>query len=232
MHPVIGTLGPFTFYSYGLMLVVAFFVATGVARATAVKNKIPPEAVFNFSFLVLVAGIFGARILYIIEHFSYYRAKPYEIIMLQHGGLSWFGGLVAGSLGGVIYLRRHRQPIIAFFDNFAPALAFAHAIGRIGCFLNGCCFGRPLCGLPLQIVSSLLLFLIFLVLWFLQRAPHRRGSIFFTYLLLYSLKRFFVEFLRLDNPPVWRGFSLFHLISVALFTGSLAALYVIRKKNS
>jgi phosphatidylglycerol:prolipoprotein diacylglycerol transferase len=148
--------------------------------------------------------------------------------MLQHGGMSWFGGLTLGGLCGLIYLKKKQLSVYKVLDLIVPFLALAQAIGRIGCLLNGCCFGKvsnfgiyfPLHQatlIPTQLYSSLLLLLIFIILRFLQERPHQPGQILFTYLLLYSLKRFFIEFFRADNPRVFGGLTLFQLISIAIF---------------
>lgn len=220
MHPEICKIGPFTVYSYGLMLAVAFFVSAHLAAAQAKKHNFNPQIIFNFAFLVFLSGILGTRLFYIIENIGYYLESPDEIIMLQHGGLSWFGGLVLATLCGIVYLKKKKLPIYKILDLVVPFLALAQGLGRIGCFLNGCCFGELL-GIPTQIISSLILVVIFIILRLLQERPHRRGEIFYSYLLLYSLKRFFIEFWRFDNPAVFLGLTLFQIISIGVFCFSL-----------
>jgi phosphatidylglycerol:prolipoprotein diacylglycerol transferase len=196
MHPIICTIGPFTIYSYGLMLAIAFIVSSALATLQAKKNNINPDIIFSFSFFVFFSGIIGARLMYIIENVTYYISNPLEIIMLQHGGLSWFGGLLAGVIFGIVYLKKKNLPIYKILDLLAPFAALAQAIGRIGCLLNGCCFGKisdfgiyfpthKLVLIPTQLYSSLSLVFIFSVLRLLQDKPRRDGEIFFLYLLLY-----------------------------------------------
>lgn len=243
MHPVICTIGPFTIYSYGLMLVAALIVASGLALSQAKKEGINPDVILNLLFGCMVSGIIGARIFFIIENFSFYRDDPLEMVMLQHGGLSWFGGFFLALLFAVVFLRKKKLGIYRVFDLIAPFLALAQAIGRIGCFLNGCCYGKTAQWfgiyseeqggliIPTQLYSSLLLVFIFITLRILQARPHKAGSIFLSYLLLYSLKRFFIEFLRADNPAVFFSLSLFQIISAAIFFFSAIKLFLISRQK-
>ncbi len=228
MHPVICKIGPVTIYSYGLTLVVAFTAGCLVARRQAKRQGINPDIIFNFLFTAFIFGIIGARLFYVIENISYYLKRPLEMIMLQHGGLSWFGGLILGAFSGVLYLKNKKLPLYKVLDLVAPAVALAQAIGRVGCFLNGCCFGRTV--FPVQIYSSLILVVIFISLRFLQGRPHKEGRVFFTYLLLYSLKRFSIEFWRLDNPVVFMGLTLFQILSIFLILFS--AFKLIKCRNT
>jgi len=229
MYPEICKIGPFTIYSYGFMLVVAFAVSTALAVLEAKKQKLNPEIIFNLAFISFISGIVGARSFYIIENLGYYIKRPLEVIMLQRGGLSWFGGLILAVSAGIAYLKNKKLPVYKTLDLIAPFVALAQAIGRIGCLLNGCCFGKESLTIPLQVYSSLLLILIFIVLRLLQDRPHRDGQIFFTYLLLYSVKRFFIEFWRADNEIVFLGLTLFQLISIAIFCLSILKLLAIIK---
>ena len=242
MHPEICNIGPFTVYAYGLMLVAAFTASSLLASRQAKKENINPEIIFNLLFFVFVCGILGARIFYVIENISYYLKNPKEIIMLQHGGLAWFGGLFFGFISSILYLKYKRLHIFRVLDLVIPFVALAQSIGRIGCLLNGCCFGKTAKEfgvyfkahdavlIPTQIYSSLFLLAIFMLLRFLQDKPHKEGQIFFAYLLLYSLKRFFIEFWRADNPIIFCGLTLFQLISVAIFCISLSYAYFSCKK--
>lgn len=232
MHPIVCSIGPFTVYSYGLMLALAFFLGQHLVVAEAKKQGLSPEIVFNFLFFSVIYGIIGARIFYVAENLKDYLSNPLEIIMLQHGGLSWFGGLILGAFCGIGYLKKKKVPVYRALDVVAPFLALAQAIGRIGCFLNGCCYGIPApkwlgiavkfsygstTRIPTQILSALALFVIFLILRIWQDRGRFRGEIFLAYGLLYSLKRFFMEFLRADNTRMILNLSLSQVISVIIF---------------
>ncbi|MFH1458624.1 MAG: prolipoprotein diacylglyceryl transferase [Candidatus Omnitrophota bacterium] len=243
MYPEICTLGPFTIYSYGLMLAIAFAVSSSLLIRQAKKEGINPDAVFNLAFIVFTAGLTGARLFYVIEHFAYYSKNPLEVIMLQHGGLAWFGGLMAGVIAGVLYLKNKKLPILTVMDLMVPFVALGQAIGRIGCLLNGCCFGRgsifglyfpvhQLILIPVQMYSSLLLVIIFIILRALQERPHGPGKILYAYLLLYSLKRFFVEFWRADNQIVFLRLTLFQILSILMFVFALIQLALMKTNKT
>lgn len=240
MHPLICTIGPFSLYSYGLALVLAFFIGASLASREARLKDINPDIVWNVSFVGIVAGIIGARLFYIIENFRDYIASPGEILKLYHGGLSWFGGLLLGAACCIYYLKKKRLPIYTILDLLAPFIALAQSIGRLGCLLNGCCYGResgwgiyfPVHGkalIPTQIYSSLALLFIFVALRFIQGRPQREGYVFYAYLFLYSIERFIIEFWRADNPRIIFGLSLFQIISVALFIFALIKLILLKR---
>jgi len=240
MYPIICKIGPFTIYSYGLMLVVAFLINSALAALQAKKQNINPDIIFNLSFIVFISGIMGARILYVIENITYYLRNPLQIIMLQLGGLSWFGGLILGFLSGIAYLKKKKLSIYRVLDLMSPFLALGQAIGRVGCLLNGCCFGKiskfglyfpvhKLVLIPTQIYSSLALVFIFIILRFLQDRPHKEGEIFFAYLLFYSIKRFFIEFWRADNEIILFGLTLFQLMSIVIFCIAAWKILLIKK---
>lgn len=229
MHPIICSIGPFTVYSYGLMLALAFLIASYLTGRQAEKENIGREIIFNALFLAFICGIAGARLLYAAQNFNLYRDSPLEIIMLQHGGLSWLGGLISGSLCAVVYLKRKKIPVYKALDLAAPFAALGQAIGRIGCFLNGCCYGKD--DIPVQLYSAVVLIFIFIILRIFQDRPHKEGEVFFNYLLLYSLKRFFIEFLRGDNQVIFSGLSLFQITSLGLFVFAFIKLKFLKAQK-
>ncbi len=233
MLPEICHIGPFTVYSYGLMLVLAFFTAAFLAARQAQREKADAEKIFNLLFFVFISGIIGSRVFYVAINFPFYLRDPLEIIMLQHGGMAWFGGLIFGSAAGILFIKKNKMYLLKTLDLLAPFIALGQAIGRIGCLLNGCCFGKPAeFGLliPTQLYSSLLLLLIFFILRFLQDRKHPAGEILYSYFFLYSLKRFYIEFLRNDSPRIFYGLTLFQLLSLALFFFSLAMMIRLFRK--
>lgn len=211
------------------MLATAFFVSARLASLRAKRQSINPDIIFELAFIAFIFGIIGARLFYIIENLGYYLKNPLEIIMLQHGGLSWFGGLALGVVTGFFYLKNKNVSLYKTLDLLAPFAALAQAIGRIGCLLNGCCFGTGLFLIPVQVYSSLILIFIFIVLRAIQDRPYKDGQIFFAYLLLYSIKRFFIEFWRADNEIIFLGLTLFQIISILLFCLSFVKLYLFKK---
>jgi phosphatidylglycerol:prolipoprotein diacylglycerol transferase len=244
MFPEICQIGPLTIYSYGLMLVLAFFVATYLASLEAKREQMDSDLVFNLLFYVFIFGIIGSRAFYVLINAPFYLHNPLEIIMLQHGGMAWFGGLFFGSTAAILFIKKHKMGLLKSLDLLAPFIALGQAIGRIGCLLNGCCYGRESefgiyfkvldkILIPTQLYSSLLLLLIFIFLRFKQDKKHLPGEIFCSYLFLYSLKRFSIEFLRNDSPRIFYGLTLFQILSLLVFFLSLGVyikLFVIKKK--
>ncbi|MDD5156238.1 MAG: prolipoprotein diacylglyceryl transferase [Candidatus Omnitrophica bacterium] len=240
MHPVICTWGPFSIYSYGMMLAIAFVVGSALAAMEAGRRNIEPDIIFNLCFVIAISGVIGARIFYVATNLGEYLRDPLEIFMLQHGGLSWFGGLMLGAAAGIAYVRHKKLPLLKILDLMSPFVALAQSIGRIGCLLNGCCFGRESAyGLyfpvhdkvliPTQMYSSLFLVFLFIILRILQDRPHKQGYVFFSYLALYSVGRFFIEFWRADNPAVIFNLTLFQVLSIVLFCIALFGFLSLKK---
>lgn len=231
--------GPVTIFSYGVMLVAAFLVATWLASRDA--QRLPPgRAVLSSSqivdlfCLVMLSGVLGARLFFVAQYWKVYLQHPQEIPAIWHGGLIWYGGFAGGLLAGLTYGRLQRIPFWRGADQCIPYVALAHAIGRIGCFLNGCCYGKvshAWCSvtgadgqprLPTQLLESVALLGLFLVLRRLQarRSAAPAGWLFGVYLLGYAVIRFFIEFLRGDQSIVWAGLTLQQLLSLGvLFAG-------------
>ena len=242
MHPILLKLGPFTLYSYGVMLVIAFMLTTWLASRAArrLPNErlaIHAEQITDFTCLALLGGIMGARLLYVGLQWDFFRRVPQEIPAVWHGGLVWYGGFLGGVLAGWLYLRAKQLVFLRVMDQFIPFLALGHAIGRIGCFLNGCCYGRPTTSwygvvfpghavavLPTQLFEAAGLFLLYSVLRVLQRSSimNRPGALFGLYLVGYAGLRFLMEFLRGDQVAWWAGLTLQQLISIGMLLAGLA----------
>lgn len=129
------------------MMVIGFLCALYLARWRARKLKENPLNITNFAVYILLAGVVGARIMYVIHNFSEYRDNLWQILMVWRGGLEFIGGVICAILVMVIYSRKMKLPILKYLDILAPAVMLGLAFGRIGCLLNGCCFGAE-CKLP------------------------------------------------------------------------------------
>jgi phosphatidylglycerol:prolipoprotein diacylglycerol transferase len=219
--PDLFKIGPLEIHSYGLLLAAAFLVGMRVARAEARRRRLDWDRLAALCLWIMVLAIAGSRLLYIVTHRDSYAGRWGDALKLWEGGLTMYGGFLAALVGSFLYLRRHRQPILAVCDAFSPAIALGSGITRLGCFLNGCCFGRP-CPLPwavtfppdsfagqvypgvplhpTQLYLALAGFVSFAVLWFLRRRPAPRGQLFFLFLLLESASRFAIDFFRHYEP--------------------------------
>ncbi len=224
MFPRLFHLGDFNLPTYGFLVSTGVLVGMWISVRNSEKSGIDPEDAWNLGILVVLCGILGAKILYIINDWSTYAAHPgdiFSLATLQAGGV-FSGGLIGAALAAAWYLRRRHMPALATWDAFAPGLALGHAIGRVGCFAAGCCWGKPtthfwgvtftnplardLVGTPLGVAleptqlieSAVELANFFLLMWIFKRKKFD-GQVVAAYLILYGVARYFIEFLR-DDP--------------------------------
>jgi len=234
MHPILLKLGPITIYSYGVMVAAGFSLAAFLVYRRAPKFDMDRDRMIDCLILILISGVAGARVLYVLLNFEYYRANLTEILNLSGGGLVWYGGFAAAFFTSIWFSKRRDLNFWSVSDLIAPYIALGQAFGRVGCYLNGCCYGiiAPdyfLSGErhPTQIYSAILLLIIFIVLVKWQNKRRFKGEIFLGYCALYSCKRFFIEFLRADNPKIFLKLTMSQLISAAVF---LTALIIFKIK--
>ena len=237
MHPILFQYGYFKIYSYGVMVALGFLAMAYFASREAKRAGIAAESIFDIVLYALIFGIIGARILHVLLDFSYYANRPLDIIMINRGGLAFQGGLIAGVIAAWFFIKRYKLPFWKTADIIILYVPLGHAIGRIGCFLNGCCYGIPTSlpiGIcfpghlqrlhPTQLYSSIFLLLAFIALKKIYRRKKIDGTVFFSYLLIFSAGRFFIDFLRGDLYPVFLGLKTSQLISVVAFLVALVFL--------
>ncbi len=224
MHPTIFQLGPVRLASYGMMVFIAFAFGLWLSTVRARKVGIDPGKVMDLTMWILVSSIVGARLTYILFHLNEFQGRWLDAVNpFQSDGTVGIAGLVV--LGGVIlaipvaywYMKRHNIPFLKMVDVMVPSLAFGIAIARIGCFLNGCCFGLPT-DLPWGVIfpdncyagsvfpdqhihPTQLYAIIFNALFgviLLLRTPHKRfdGELFYLFFLLYGPYRTLIETIR------------------------------------
>lgn len=238
MYPTICTIGPFTIYSYGLMLAAAVFLTGFLASREAPRSGIKSELIFDLTFWVVLFGLLGARIFYILLDLSFFISHPLEMIMIQKGGLAWQGGLILGSIAGIGFVRKKGLPLFKMLDFAAPYVALGQAVGRLGCFFNGCCFGREVSwGIyfpvhqarlhPTQLYEFLGLLVIFFVLKGARKKSKRQGEILLLYLVSASILRFAIEFARADQLWAAYGLSLNQWISLGLILVSIPGYFYV-----
>src|SRR3954470_20084804 len=143
--PMVGS--EIVIHGFGLMLVIGFLCAMWLARFMARRSRIDPELFSNAALIALFTGVLGARLSHVLENYSYFARNPGEIFDIGSGGLTYYGGFLLAFPILVIYARRKHIPIRIGMDIVAPCLMIGLAFGRIGCFLNGCCYGAE-CALP------------------------------------------------------------------------------------
>ncbi|MBD3296806.1 MAG: prolipoprotein diacylglyceryl transferase [Candidatus Omnitrophica bacterium] len=241
MHRILFEIGPLTFYSYGFFVAVGFLLAAFLSVREARRSGVPENDMMDILLSVLAGGLLGGRLLFVLLNREMFMAEPLSIIMLQEGGLAFHGALAGGAAAGILAVRVKRIPVLKMADLIAPYIALGHSIGRIGCYFNGCCYGRVIesgpgvtfpgetfMRIPVQLYSSLALLFIFIILIYLRRLRGiPRGGVFAAYLLIYGFFRFFVEFLRADNPAVYAGLTLSQLISAGMLLVGVLMLAVL-----
>ncbi len=315
MHPELFKV-PFinlTVKSYGFMLVIGFLSAVFIIRRLSKDITPNPDIITNAALYSLIAGVVGARIFYVVHYFERFRDNLLSVFAIWQGGLELLGGVILAITVLLLYMRYHKLPIRKYLDILAVGLMVALAFGRIGCFLNGCCFGKPsdvpwgvtfpygsipyenavfadpdrnrqepyidlpdsyffsylgedgeyrkalkskedltekqlemveegkYSGIkihPTQLYSSLNAALLSVVLYLLWKRSQKwkgkkfltqPGCIFSFMLLFYSVTRFFMEFVRDDNPYEFDSLTISQNITMVLFVVSIGMLTVFSK---
>jgi len=231
VHPDLVQIGPLTIHSYGLALAAAFIASGLWVRYELDRRGIAKEIAFDLVLAAAIGGIAGARLAFVVAHWSYFLAHPVEIVKLDEGGLVFYGGLAGGAIAVAALVRLKKLPVPVVADAAAPAVALGAALGRVGCFFNGCCYGRPTSSwlgitfpeplggprLPTQVIDGLYNLGLFLVLAIVgHRFKLKTGFVFWLYVALYAVLRFGIEFMR-DNSILVAGLSGAQMISIGAF---------------
>ena len=252
MHPTLIQIGPLPLHAYGFMLALSFFVGILLAARRAPRRGVSPDVVFDTSLVIVFAAILGARALYVLFHRDEMRSLL-DVVALWSGGLTMYGGVLAAMGASWLYLRRRRVRYLAMADVVAPSLGLGLGLTRIGCFLNGCCYGRPTTlpfGVhfpadsyvtrvfgdaalhPAQLYSSLTGFAILAILLLYDRKSRPEGHVFGLFLVLDSIGRFILDFYRSyeANAYILRGLTVNQVICIGLFT--IGVLILVRRTPS
>jgi phosphatidylglycerol:prolipoprotein diacylglycerol transferase len=253
MFPKLLELGPINIYTYGVLLAAAYLGGLQYARLRARSRGLDADRVMDLGIYIIVSALVGAKLLLIVVEFDHFRRDPGQIWTIVRAGGVFYGGLILSVVVAFWYIRRHKLPLWRTCDAFAPGIALGQAVGRLGCLMAGCCFGRPTelpwgitftntlaaanVGTPLEVSlhptqlyeSAAALAILGGLLLMERRSRGFAGRTFWTYLLLYPTARFIIEFYRGDP----RG-SMFDLLSTSQFVSlllvptSLVMLFVLR----
>lgn len=136
-------LGSKEVYWYGVMVALGFVAGMLLLRWRAKKVGLPPDQVGDLVFFALVGGLLGARLMYVVSYWREFSGNYAEILRIDHGGLVFYGGFIGGAAAVTWGVYRRGLPVWQVADLIAQALPLGEALGRVGCFLNGCCFGKP-----------------------------------------------------------------------------------------
>jgi phosphatidylglycerol:prolipoprotein diacylglycerol transferase len=245
MKPILFSFGVFHLYTYGLSIAVGVLLSIMLMNRQALKEGFPKsEEVFDLAFAILVWGFLGARLFYVIQNFSFYAAHPLKIFAVWEGGLIFYGGAFAALFGFWLTARRLRLPFWKVLDFIAPYAALAHAFGRIGCFLNGCCYGKA-CDLPwavrfpevshlvhpAQLYEAFYDLALFAFLFVRRKRVRFEGEIGLLYFLFYGMGRYLIEFVR-EPGWMWMGLTSNQWLSAAIILTAFILFNSRRRKGA
>jgi phosphatidylglycerol:prolipoprotein diacylglycerol transferase len=226
VYPKLFEIGPFTVYTYGVLLAVSYLLGLKLAMSRARKRGLDANRVLDLGIYIIIAALVGAKLLLLIVEFDQYRSSPAELLSLARSGGVFYGGLILAVVVAFWYIARHGLPFWTTCDVFAPGIALGHVTGRLGCFAAGCCYGRPTdapwaviftnplaasnvgtpLGIPLHPTqlyeAGAELLILGLLLATERRGRYFAGRTFWSYMFLYAISRYIIEIYRGDPRGV------------------------------
>lgn len=256
MHPILFEFGNWPVYSYGVLLAAAYLAALQLAVVRARRIGLDGSRVMDLGIYLIIAALVGAKLMLVVVDLDYFLSQPGELLSLVRAGGVFYGGLIVAVAVGLWLVRRYGLPMWTTADLFAPGIALGHVIGRLGCLLAGCCYGRPTdvpwaitftdpvayanVGTPLGIplhptqlydAGAELLIMIGLLVTERRGRPYP-GRTFWLYILLYGISRFIVEMYRGDERGAMLGMSTSQFISVLAVPLAIGMLFWLRGRTS
>lgn len=253
MYPDILTIGNITIHTYGVCIALGALLGIILITREARNEGYDQQQILDLAFYGLIAAIIGSRVFYVALNITYYLRHPLETLMIWRGGLVFYGGFIFAFATCFFYLKKHHLPFLKTCDLLVPGLAIGEAIGRIGCFFAGCCYGKPTelpwavtfthphslakLGVPLhptQLYSSFKALLVFFILIAYRRHKKAEGQLLFLYMLFYAAGRLIIEPLRGDDRGVLilGSITLTQVIALILIPIAIVMLFYLGKKRS
>jgi len=257
MRPILLTLGPLTVSSYPVMICLGACLSIWLTLREIDRRGLGRSQYITICLIGFSSGIVGARIMNCIVFYDLYEGRPWwKMLALWEGGLAMYGGVLIALPLCYAYIRHERLSFWEAMDTLVPPWMMLLVLGRLGCFLNGCCYGKPTTapwGLffkdtartsgyyatthPTQLYSSLAALVIFMIMWRRRLKPRFTGQVSLIFFILYPIVRFVIEFYRADPRGLWRFSGLVTLsesqiISIPLFLFALVAWSVLSRKRS
>lgn len=239
-------IGKFKIYSYGFMLALSFMAGILLAAYRARKKGMNPNIIYDLSILLIISAIIGSRGLYILTHLDHFNGII-DIVALWQGGATYYGGLVLAVAVAGIYLKVKKISFLEIADICSPSIGLGVFFTRIGCFLSGCCFGKPTAcsagvifpegspaayhypGIsihPTQLYSSAYGILIFLLLIIIDRRRNPSGVLFGFLCVFYGIARFVIDFFRYYEGSAMLGpLTSNQVVSVFFVLGGAALIF-------
>ena len=258
MHPILFEIRGFPVYTYGLLLAAAYLLGLQFALMRAKSRGLDPNRVMDLGIWIIVSALVGAKLMLVVVERDTFAWDLQSLMNLFRSAGVFYGGLIAAVVVALWYLWRHRMPMWTVTDVFAPGIALGHIVGRLGCLLAGCCFGRPAdvpwaitfhndfahqtagttLGVPLHPTQlyeagAELLILVVLLLTEKKGRPYP-GRTFWSYMLFYGISRFVIEFYRGDSRGsinvLDMALSTSQFVSLLLVPLSVAMLVILSRK--
>jgi phosphatidylglycerol:prolipoprotein diacylglycerol transferase len=256
MHPILFRVGDWPVYSYGVLLALAYLAGMQLAVMRGRRNGLDGAKLMDFGIYIIISALLGAKLMLIAVEFDYFKSQPRELLSLVRAGGVFYGGLIAALLVGLWLVGRYKLPAWKTADMIAPGIAVGHVIGRLGCFMAGCCYGRPTdvpwavtftdpiasanVGTPLNVplhptqlydAGAELVILAFLLATERRGRPFA-GRTFWLYMLLYAISRYIVEIYRNDERGVFFHMPTSQFISILIVPVSLFMLWRLSRAKS
>ena len=250
MHPIAFYFGSLPVRWYGVMMALAFLAGLWTATRRARLANVHGDVIADVTLWLMAGSIIGARFVYVTTYWKQeFADQPFsEVFMIQHGGLVYYGGLIGAMISAFGYLFWKKLPVWKIADILAPSIALGSVFGRIGCLMNGCCYGRA-CDLPwaihfppdhethgagvhpTEIYDALLNLVLYGFLAWLFRRRKFDGQIFATYLIIYAVFRSIAEYFRGDYPAdhVHAGLTSAQVVSLPMFAAGLVLTLVLSR---
>jgi phosphatidylglycerol:prolipoprotein diacylglycerol transferase len=233
------SIGPIHIYFFGVMIAVGIISALLVASKLGKSRGIDEDTIYNVTFLVVISGVLGARLFYVLFYDpSYYFSNPKELFQIYEGGLSIHGGILTAVIAGILYCKKKNISFFKLADIVVIAVALAQGIGRVGCDVFGKAmnnvmpWGIKIDGQilhPAQVYEFILNYILFIVLLRRSQKQKYEGEVFSLYLISFPIIRAIVEFFRI-NPTVWGPFSISHLLSLVLIIPGIIVWQYVKKR--
>lgn len=245
INPILLKLGPLEIRYYGLFFVISIILAYYLLIYLSKKNNLnlTKSQVSDYLFCIILSAIITARFFHVfIYHFDYYSRNLIEIFFIWQGGLSFHGGFLGAILAGYYYCKKNNLNFLKMADITMIPLSIGLAFGRLANFINGEIPGT-ITNIPwavkfpnyqgfrhpVQIYESFKNFFIFSTLWFLKNKNLKTGTLFFTFIFMYSILRFFLEFFKDPQGFSFLGLTLGQILTIIMF--SIALIYYIKIRN-
>ena len=228
MYPVLFSTPWFNIYSYGFMLAVGYSVAVALSMFKANKNGLDSGTIFDLMMMLLIVGVLGSRLLFVLEY-SPEKLHLKSFFNVEQGGLTFYGSIISAILFSIGFAKIKKLSFWKIADSIGFSMGPAIAISRIGCFLNGCCYGTscsPSIGFKFrfagegyyhatQLYESLYSLLgFFFICYLFKKRQTFDGQLFLSFISFYAFFRFFIEFIRVENPIFFLGMTLSQVISI------------------